>query len=606
MKRRFLSMIMCLAMLVGVISAGVVTSSAARTKVNKVDIFVDTPYAGRQMDFSAEIGRDAEEQGYGMYRYRDAGDGTMLAVQWVDETDGVYKKPGSRFEKGHSYRVEVGIYARDGYYFDYNRPVSGSVSAWWYMNHLSVNGDNENANLKEIIKGVGAKDHSKYLAVVYNFGVCTDAPADKVIDRAMVYHLETPFAGNHPDYEVTVDPGEGRDGLSLNPNPAYAVNWYAVVGDYSILLSSDDVFTVGTTYRVDVSLMADLGYRFKYDNPETPNMTWIDIEGHRATATNSFNYIRDIPERELMISYTFAPCPGDTVSRIEITGVAEPVAGETPSYSAVMLSEACDFSDYEDSKNKNGACWYDYTAGDFVKKNDTFIAGHEYSITFEIHANEGYRFDTGYVEALVNGNEAEVNYYSEGDSIHYVEYKFEPCFGGELITEVRVKDVIAPVPGENPSPEMTLSAIGCDGYIMGFVDMAKEAILGADDVFEEGHVYRAYFVLYVVDTENYRLASNMTVLVNGDNGEVIDIMGENSSMMFYYEFPTCEPDSVPGDVNRDTKINLADVSLMLKYIAKWNVELDLDAADVTGDSKVNLGDVSLMLKYIAKWDVVLK
>jgi len=59
-------------------------------------------------------------------------------------------------------------------------------------------------------------------------------------------------------------------------------------------------------------------------------------------------------------------------------------------------------------------------------------------------------------------------------------------------------------------------------------------------------------------------------------------------------------------VNRDTNINLADVSLMLKYIAKWDVEMDTDAADVTGEGKINLGDVSLMLKYIAKWDVVLK
>ena len=62
----------------------------------------------------------------------------------------------------------------------------------------------------------------------------------------------------------------------------------------------------------------------------------------------------------------------------------------------------------------------------------------------------------------------------------------------------------------------------------------------------------------------------------------------------------------PGDTDRNTKVNLADASLILKHIAKWDVSPDLDAADVTGDGKVNLADVSLILKYIAKWDVVLK
>lgn len=61
-----------------------------------------------------------------------------------------------------------------------------------------------------------------------------------------------------------------------------------------------------------------------------------------------------------------------------------------------------------------------------------------------------------------------------------------------------------------------------------------------------------------------------------------------------------------GDVNRDTKINLADVTGMLQYIAKWSVELDTEAADVNDDGKINLDDVTLMLKYIAKWDVELK
>jgi len=58
-----------------------------------------------------------------------------------------------------------------------------------------------------------------------------------------------------------------------------------------------------------------------------------------------------------------------------------------------------------------------------------------------------------------------------------------------------------------------------------------------------------------------------------------------------------------GSANGDAKINLADVSLALKKIAKWDVEIDGVAADVTGDGNVNLADVSLILKKIAGWGV---
>ncbi len=60
-----------------------------------------------------------------------------------------------------------------------------------------------------------------------------------------------------------------------------------------------------------------------------------------------------------------------------------------------------------------------------------------------------------------------------------------------------------------------------------------------------------------------------------------------------------------GDADRNGKINLSDVSGMLKYIAKWDVDLCIAATDVAMNGKVNLGDVSVLLKWIAGWDVVL-
>lgn len=57
-----------------------------------------------------------------------------------------------------------------------------------------------------------------------------------------------------------------------------------------------------------------------------------------------------------------------------------------------------------------------------------------------------------------------------------------------------------------------------------------------------------------------------------------------------------------GDANRDGSCNISDVSLTLKYISGWGIEIDLAAANMNGDSGVNLVDVSRIMKLIAGWD----
>ncbi len=63
-----------------------------------------------------------------------------------------------------------------------------------------------------------------------------------------------------------------------------------------------------------------------------------------------------------------------------------------------------------------------------------------------------------------------------------------------------------------------------------------------------------------------------------------------------------ECDTNVGDANGDGKVSISDVSVMLKYIAKWDdLNIDLDMADVVNDEKIILSDVSMLLKHIAKW-----
>ena len=701
--RRTISILLCAAMLMSVI---VTVSVASSTQVKKVNMFADVPYAGRVADFSARAGADAEENGYGVYYFNDFGDGSYSSVEWYDETAGYKLRRGDTFIKGHDYRLRIGIAASTGYEFAYSRTVADNGVSTYYSNFDEVTLNGEDATFRHFMY----KDYKKYLYIERRYPAVTDTPASAIVDEVAVKNLDYPMAGNAPDFDVTT----ASDGYGLHDNSAYSVNWYAVKGEYLIELDRDDVFTVGTTYRVYVTLKANYGWRFKYDNPETPNLKSVKINGLSANYAKNYAYERDVFDKELKISYTFGPCPGDKVSQIDIVGVTAPAAGQTPSYSAVMLTDACVFSDYEDSKNKNGACWYDYTAGDFVRTTDTFIEGHEYSITFELLISDGYSFDKGNVTATVNGNDAEVHYYSEGDTKHYVEYRFAPCFGGEYIESVDITNVAPPVAGNYPLYSATVP----EGCTITYIDWGLEDInekMNPADTFKNGNTYSVIVKVAVADSDSYRFSDNVTVTVNGktaeynttDTGElrvtyvfppctasdvINDItitnvvppmpgekpvfnasvsegctiqniewglmdemckieadhmfaegnvyriavtvsvsdpakyrfgddlyvtvngieatevhpsMESDGTIVVCYDFKPCTV-SIPGDVNRDTKINLADVSLMLKYIAKWNVEPDLGAADVTGDGKVNLGDVSLLLKFIAKWDVVLK
>ena len=63
--------------------------------------------------------------------------------------------------------------------------------------------------------------------------------------------------------------------------------------------------------------------------------------------------------------------------------------------------------------------------------------------------------------------------------------------------------------------------------------------------------------------------------------------------------------TVYGDANEDDKINMADVLILRKYLAKWNVVINAENADCNADTKINMADVLLLRKYLAKWDVKL-
>ena len=95
--------------------------------------------------------------------------------------------------------------------------------------------------------------------------------------------------------------------------------------------------------------------------------------------------------------------------------------------------------------------------------------------------------------------------------------------------------------------------------------------------------------------------------VNYDSSKTNADMAKSANLGGYFT-PKGQtiPAYTPGDANGDEQVNARDIALIQRYVAKWDVELNLDAADVNDDEQVNARDIALIQRYVAKWDVVLK
>lgn len=62
---------------------------------------------------------------------------------------------------------------------------------------------------------------------------------------------------------------------------------------------------------------------------------------------------------------------------------------------------------------------------------------------------------------------------------------------------------------------------------------------------------------------------------------------------------------VYGDCDRNGKVSVNDAINVLKYVAKWDVDINETAADVDRNGSIAVADAINVLKYVAKWDVTL-
>lgn len=123
--------------------------------------------------------------------------------------------------------------------------------------------------------------------------------------------------------------------------------------------------------------------------------------------------------------------------------------------------------------------------------------------------------------------------------------------------------------------------------------------------------YRGFVHITLMDKSNKAVIEAIELLYERceDNLDVVD--GDLHLVVpmskTYYDKPEVD---IPitniitfGDVNNDYIINLKDVTLMLKYIAKWdNIKIEFKAADMNFDGLITLTDVTAVLRFIAQFE----
>jgi hypothetical protein len=107
---------------------------------------------------------------------------------------------------------------------------------------------------------------------------------------------------------------------------------------------------------------------------------------------------------------------------------------------------------------------------------------------------------------------------------------------------------------------------------------------------------------YTASYSGLQQGTSYTVTISGFNDPDDNVMAEVTS-----SFTTEGTSIMYGDVNGDGRITAADVTMLLQYLAEWDLgdSINLANADVNGDGRITAADVTLLLQYLAEWDVVL-
>ncbi len=173
---------------------------------------------------------------------------------------------------------------------------------------------------------------------------------------------------------------------------------------------------------------------------------------------------------------------------------------------------------------------------------------------------------------------------------------------------------------------VVIKSASCDeAGIENTVCVACGDIISTADVEAKGHTYKDFVIAPTCTEDGYTrhiceccsdAFTDSEVAATGhswNEGEVIVQATPSKKGLIKYTCLTCGtvneveiPKIVYGDADNSGKVDLNDVTAVLKHIAKWDLtNFNVNNADADANAKINISDVTLLLKHIAKWDVEL-
>jgi len=550
------------------LSAMVIPSSAEATDIDEVCVFAYYPIVGQEAVF--DIYEIPYTKPYGLLN--DTANGNVL---WYDETDGFYLKKGDRFKADHEYRIEVNLEA-DFPEYTFSVAQDPDSGEYFYATRAYING----MSAKTSPVGKNITDLTRLKTIKLS---CTMPSQEELrcIDEVYIANVPVPMVGNSPGYAgiefINGYAGDGYRFASLTDDSHLnGIGWYDIT-EKRYLLKIKERFVEGHEYEFRALLEADSSHCFLTDDglPDVQS----HVRGHSATSSmlNGYN-----AEKYLYVTYRFGKAvkSSDVIKNVTITDLVPPNVGSIPDYS-VKLHGGSNYhvSSAMDEITHNGITWYADALGAPIKVNDPFGESETYLVDISLYCDNDAVFYTDEfgrpkVLATVNGRNALC--YSDAERRLHVTFVFN---SDEKYT-CTVSGSITSFGDEEEDIRVTVCP---DGYTN---VLAETTVRGLTAPVNLELMEPGSYVVYV--TKKNHKPARAGLIVNKDGGTVNIVM------------------ILSGDANTDGKVTLADVSLIMKNIARWEVELNTYAADVNDDGKLNLSDVSAVMKYIARWDIELK
>ena len=406
------------------------------------------------------------------------------------------------FAAGKEYRLIATFNANKGFRFSASgtHTVGDDGYIYGYVNGRQMS-----------MKLVKYADQFLYHSVTFTYDFVSCEAQE--LDSVSFDDIQTPVAGQHPEYTVTMkdDTYSLVTDTTVNGGSEFGfVNGLSWADSINNHLNAQSVFETGKTYILSFFIKADDIYRFSDWVAGSANVGYVNVQTMFDDPTLAF------------VTVEFAPCGGGVITEINVGDVTEPVNGAKPDYD-FTYGQGYDKGDADPS-----IVWVDLATNEPLTAEDTFKYGHTYELLIIVRSDKAIYGDAGEFEfapigtlnAKINGKDVGVIMADPNNPVtHYVQLAktFECAKAPVPEVSVRVEN---PLEGNHPAQQIELNG---DTYkVEGFMitDHETNTVLMPDSVYAGAKNYSV--IVKVVAKEGYEIGEGITdAFINDQKANVL-------------------------------------------------------------------------------------